>query len=269
MAARLGRGVGRRQAGACAVTDRRHLLRPALAAGVGEHVRGAGARREVRGSGRCAPPRCARRGRSRSRRPAPSAGFAASTAASSAGGGGAPVVRRAAGPAPRRGDGRARSSRAAGRPAQRPCFFHWYQARPPEPMTSAIAAVSRREGSAASLSQSSGQPSSYCGQRPCRVKPRSRSGSHWPSPRRLRRRTSSASRSARARSSRSPAPRAARAASREAERQRRKGTLSSRASALYTRANSPAKTDLRAPAHPSFRRRERLVRRKESPWRSH
>ena len=43
---------------------------------------------------------------------------------------------------------------------------------------SAIAAVSRRDGSAASVSQSSGQPSSYCGQSPCRVKPRSRFGSH-------------------------------------------------------------------------------------------
>ena len=49
--------------------------------------------------------------------------------------------------APRRGAARVAKYRAADRPAQRPCFFHWYQARPPEPMTSAIAAVSRREGS--------------------------------------------------------------------------------------------------------------------------
>ena len=39
-------------------------------------------------------------------------------------------------------------------------------------MTSAIAAVSRREGSRASVSQYSGQPLSFCGQRPWRVKPR-------------------------------------------------------------------------------------------------
>ncbi len=45
-------------------------------------------------------------------------------------------------------------------------------------MMSAIAAVWRRLGSAKSLSQNSGQPSSNCGQRPCRVKPRSRDGSH-------------------------------------------------------------------------------------------
>ena len=86
------------------------------------------------------------------------------------------------------------------------------------------------------------------------------SGAHCSRPRgRLRRAPARASRRARAGSSRSPAP-AGGAADGRSQRAPRapKTPLSSRASALYTRANSPRKPILRAPAHPSFRLGERL-----------
>ena len=58
---------------------------------------------------------------------------------------------------------------------------------PPDPITSAIAWLSRREGSRSGVAQLAGQPRSYCGQSPWTTKPVRRRGSHcgsfrpWPS----------------------------------------------------------------------------------------